>query len=133
MKYIPVLSFLFMLGACVTPQKAVMQTWKITDVVFLDSLNTLPEPQKKMLTNNLLTNVQFSFLADSIYKVKSGSEQVNGKWWLSADKKTLFTTTPMGTVESKVHELKKKSFKFESNGELNQAFLFTCAPVTDKK
>jgi hypothetical protein len=124
---------LVFLSACMSPQKTLQRTWRIDDVVFLDSLNTLPEQQKKMLTYNLKKNLQFTFLRDSAYQVHSGSEIVNGKWWLSSDKKSLFTTTQQGTVESKIYELKKKQFQFESAGELNQSFLFTCSPVTDKK
>jgi hypothetical protein len=124
---------LLFLAACMSPQKALLKTWKIDDVVFLDTLNTIPEQQKKMLTHNLVKNLQFTFLKDSAYQVISGTEIVNGKWWLSGDKKSLFTTTQQGTVESKIYELKKNTLKFESIGELNQSFLFTCSPVTDKK
>jgi hypothetical protein len=124
---------LILLAACMSPQKALMRTWKIDEVVFLDSLNTLPEEQKKMLTHNLKKNLQFTFLRDSAYQVRSEDETVNGKWWLSADKQTLFTTTQQGMVESKIYELKKSTLQFESDGDLNQSFLFTCIPVIDKK
>src|SRR5687768_2585561 len=130
-KLIPLL--LVFLAACMSPQKALMRTWKIDDVVFLDSLNTLPEQHKTMLTYNLKKNLQFTFLPDSAYQVRSPDETVNGKWWMSADKKSLFTITQQGTVQSKIYELKKGSFQFESVGDLNQSFLFTCSPVTDKK
>jgi hypothetical protein len=124
---------LIFLAACLSPQKTLLKTWKIDDVVFLDSLNTLGEQQKKMLTYNLKKNLEFTFLPDSVYQVKSGAEIVNGKWWLSADKKSMFTTTAQGTVQSKIYELKKGIFKFESAGDLNQSFLFTCSPTTAKK
>ncbi len=135
MKYPLLVSSLFFLAACSTPQKAILQTWKITDVQFLDSLNTLSEKQKDIITSKLKNDIQFTFLADSAYQILSGTEVINGKWWFSADKKTLFTTTKENTVSSKIYELKKKGFKFESAGEdMNQSFLFTCIPfVTDKK
>ncbi len=108
---------LILIAGCLSPKKALLHTWKIDDVVFLDSLNTLPEQQKKILAYNLKKNLQFTFLPDSAYQVHSGSEIVNGKWWLNADKKLLFTTTPQGTVESKIYELKKSSFKsFQHSG-----------------
>jgi hypothetical protein len=129
-KLIPLL--LIFIAAC-SPQKALLRTWKIDDVMFIDSLNTLPEEQKKMLTHNLKSNLQFTFLPDSAYQVRTGSEIVNGKWWLSKDKKTLFTTTQQGTIESKISELNKSKLRFESAGEMNQSFLFSCSPVTDKK
>ena len=134
MKHLFVLSIPFFLTACSTPQKAILQTWKINDVQFLDSLNTLPEMQKDIITLKLKKDIQFSFLPDSVFQVLSGSEIRNGRWWFSADKKTLFTSTQQKTIESKIYELKKKSFRFESAGDINQSFLFTCSPlVTDKK
>ena len=133
MKYIYVILLPFLMS-CTSQHKLIMQTWKITDVVFLDSLNTISTPQKTMMANELKKSIQFTFLADSAYQVKSGNDMINGRWWFSKDKKSLFTTTQEGTVESKIHELKKANFKFESMSELNQSFLFTCSPVsTDKK
>ena len=135
MKYLFIASIPFFLAACSTPQKAILQTWKITDVQFIDSLNTLPEKQKDIITSKLKKDIQFAFLPDSVYQVVSSTEVINGKWWFSADKKTLFTTAKEKTISSKIYELKKKGFKFESTGEdINQSFLFTCSPlVTDKK
>ncbi len=134
MKYLVMVCSLFFLAACSVPQKAILQTWKITDVQFLDSLNTLPEKQKSIIASKLKNDIQFSFLADSAYQVISGSEVINGRWWFSVDKKTLFTTTQQKIVESKIYELKKKGFKFESAGDMYQSFLFTCIPaITEKK
>lgn len=101
----------------------------------MDTLNTLPEKQKDIIATKLKNDIQFAFLPDSVYQVVSGTEVINGKWWFSADKKTLFTNAKEKTISSKIHELKKKGFKFESAGEdVNQSFLFTCIPVvTDKK
>lgn len=134
MKYIFIISVLFFLASCSTPQKAILQTWKITDVQFMDTLNTLPEKQKDIIATKLKNDIQFAFLPDSVYQVVSGTEVINGKWWFSADKKTLFTNAKEKTISSKIYELKKKGFKFESEGDMNQSFLFTCIPlVTDKK
>ena len=100
----------------------------------LNDSKQLSEKQRNIITSKLKNDIQFSFLSDSAYQVLSGSEVINGRWWFSADKKTLFTTTQQKTVESKIYELKKKGFRFESAGDLNQSFLFTCSPiVTDKK
>ena len=130
-KLFPIVLILF--AACISPQKALMQTWKIEDIVFLDSLNTFTIEQKTTLTNNLKNDIQFSFLADSVYRVKGKEQAVDGKWWFSADKKTLFTTNPQGTIESKIYELKKIKFRFESQGDKNQSFVFICSPVTGTK
>ena len=128
-----IILFLFFAG-CNTPGKVIMQTWKIDDVIFLDSLNTFSQQQKLMIKNKLTTKGEFKFLRDSIYQISNGNETVNGRWWLANGNKSLFTTTSQKTVESKIHELKKRSFKFESQGEVNQSALFICSPVvTDRK
>ena len=131
-KLIPLL--LCILAACASPQKVLMRTWKIDDIVFIDTLNPYPAKEKQMLTNKLKKTVQFTFLSDSAFQVRSGDEVVNGKWWLSADKKSLFTTTgDKGLVEAKIYEVKKSLFKFETASGINQTFIFSCSPVTDKK
>jgi hypothetical protein len=121
------------LTACMSPKKALLKTWKIDDIVFLDSLNRVPEQQKTALEQSLKTDFQFSFLPDSAYQVRTPVETIKGKWWLSGDKKSIHTTTPQGTIESKIHSLKENSLQFESAAGLNQSFLFICSPVTDRK
>lgn len=132
MKYLAIISVCF-LAACTPSQKLLMQTWRVTDVVFLDSLNTITEKQKKILTYNLKKDMQFSFLPDSAYQVKNVNDVINGKWWLSKNKKSLFTTNQQGIMESKIYELKKDQLKFESKGDFNQSFVFTCVPLTTGK
>ena len=134
MKYLFAAITIFFLGACTSPKKALMQTWRITNVVFLDSLNTVTQKQKDLFTYKLMGDVQFTFLKDSAYQVHNGSEVVNGKWWFSGNKKMLFTTTPQVTVQSKIYQLDMKGFKFESAGDLGPDIVFTCVPAaTDKK
>ncbi len=125
--------WLLVLTACVSPKKALMQSWKIDDVVFLDSLNTMTPEQKMILTRNLKNDIRFEFLADSVYRVTTSEETVKGKWWFSKDKKVLFTVNEQGTIESKIHELKKDKLRFESSSEHDQSFIFTCSPVTGSK
>ena len=124
------------IASCSTPQKLICNTWKIDEVQFLDSLNTFTPSQKEMLTKALKTNLNFTFLPDSTYRVVSGGETHNSKWWMTTGKaeKILYTVTPEGKIaEGKIIELKKNFFRFESNTEVNQGFLFTCSPATTKK
>ena len=133
MKYFPAILLLLFLATCSSPQKILMRTWKIDNVDFLDTLNTLSQQQKMMATQELTKNLHFTFLPDSMYQVTSKNEVINGKWWMSADKKTMFTSTKQGDAQSKVIELKKKKFKFESAGEMNQTFRFYCTPAPTTK
>ena len=105
------ISCICFLAACSSPQKLLQQTWKVDDVVFLDSLNTLSPKQVDMLLNKVKADVVFTFLPDSAFQVKHGNDVSNGKWWFGAGKRSLFTSTQENTVESKIYELKKKYFK----------------------
>jgi hypothetical protein len=119
--------------SCSSPQKLLMQEWKVDTVEFIDSLNTLTPAQKTSLTENLKNKVRFTFLPDSVFQVKNENEILKGKWWLSKDKKHLVTDINGKSAEAEIYLLKKKSFRIESEGELNQTFIFNCIPVTNTK
>ena len=69
MKYFPAILLLLFLAACSSPQKILMRTWKIDNVDFLDTLNTLSQQQKMMVTQELTKNLKFTFMPDSLYQV----------------------------------------------------------------
>jgi len=131
----PALLLLFV-ASCSSPVKMMCNTWKVDDVQFLDSLNTFTPAQKEMLTKSIKTTLVFTFSADSSYQVRSSGEVHNNKWWLVTTKngKLFYTTTPEGKMaEAKILELKKNYLQFESAGEENQSFRFTCSPIPAKK
>jgi len=133
MKYCFPLLLLFLMASCSSPVKMMCRTWKINDVQFLDSLNTFTPAQKEMLTKSLKTNITFTFFPDSSYQVTSSGEVHNSKWWFTAGKNGFYTITPEGkTIEGRILELKKNYLRFESAGEENQNFRFTCSPVISK-
>lgn len=112
------------------------RTWKIDDVLFLDSLNTLTQSQKELVTKNLKTDLLFTFNHDSTYLVRNAGTMTNSKWWFTGNIKsnTLFTQGPDGKiVKSKIIKLTKNYLQFESEGQENQSFLFTCSPVIGSK
>lgn len=126
---------LCIVAGCSSPSKLFLNTWRVNEVTFIDSLNTLTDLQKKNLAGDLKKNLQFTFYADSAFQVRNANDVVNGKWWLSRDKQTLFTQMQGQITPAKVHEVKKGILRFESAGEYNQTFIFDCLPVvpTGKK
>ncbi len=133
MKYAVSFFLLCLIAACSSPSKVLLKTWKIDDVQFLDSLNTFTPDQKEMVTKSLKTDLNFTFLPDSAYVVKSAGTTINSKWWYTGKKKnyTLYTIGSDGkTVKSKIIKLTKDYFQFEAKADdENQSFLFTCSPV----
>ncbi len=120
---------------CSSSSKLLLNTWRVNEITFVDSLNTLTDLQKKNLAGDLKKNLQFTFYADSAFQVRNANDVVNGKWWLSRDKQTLFTQMQGQITPAKVYEVKKGLLRFESAGEYNQTFIFDCLPVatTGKK
>lgn len=125
---------LLLIAGCTSSNKLLLHTWRVNEVTFVDSLNTLTDLQKKNLSVDLKKNLQFTFYHDSAFQVRNANDVVNGKWWLSTDRKILFTQMQGQITPAKVYEIKKGLLRFESAGEYNQTFIFDCLPVTtDKK
>lgn len=124
----------FLIASCSTPEKMLQRAWKVNDVALIDSSNNLTQMQKEVLSNALRHDVIFSFGADSVYKVSSGGRpSADGKWYLSADKKTLFTTTREMKVESKILGLTKYYLEFQSKDNNDRYMKFSCSPTGEKK
>jgi hypothetical protein len=132
-KIIPLL-IIAALASCSSPVKLLSKTWKITDLTFDADKNSFNSRQQAEIRQQLLHETDFTFKPDSSYIVHKKDETVNGKWWFSSDKKTLYTTNQtMGLIDSKIIKLNGKTLAFETVNKNGQKMIFTCLPVTDKK
>ena len=135
MRYIICL-LLFALASCSSPAKLLCRTWKIDDVQFKDSLNTLTQSQKDLVSKSLKSDLLFTFKSDSTYLVRNSGNTTTSKWWFTGNKKvnTLYTQGDDGKiVKSKINKVTKTYLQFESEGQEKQSFLFTCSPTKDSK
>ena len=135
MRYIICL-LLFALASCSSPTKLLCRTWKIDDVQFKDSLNTLTQSQKDLVSKSLKSDLLFTFKVDSTYLVRNAGNTTTSKWWFTGNKKvnTLYTQGDDGKiVKSKIYKVTKTYLQFESEGQEKQSFLFTCSPTKDSK
>jgi hypothetical protein len=131
---LPFLTALFFIGSCASTEKMLTKTWKIDEVVFMDSVSAYNAEQKAEIVKQLTHNISFSFSADSNYAMSSGSEKTNTKWWLSNDKKAFFTISPQEKViESEILKLNKKSLEFITHEKGDNSYKFVCSLVKASK
>lgn len=122
-------TLLLFFAACSSPQKLLLNTWKIEDIEFIDSLNTFTAEQKKNMKEELKANFFIRFQPDSVYTATHVRKDITGKWWFDTKKKTLYTTNRKdGTVISKIYELSKDRLKFETSNEEYLTFIYTFSP-----
>ncbi len=125
---------LLFLAACSSPQKLLLNSWKIDDVVFIDSLNTFTPEQKQNINSELKNSFDITFVADSTFHVHHNGKLIKGTWFYEAKQKLLYSNTPdEGRAVSIVYELKKDLLKFETGNNEHQRFIYTCSPDTKKK
>ncbi len=126
--FVPAL--LLLLCACSSPQKLLLKSWKIDDVVYIDSLNTFTPEQKQNISSELKNSFDITFLADSTFHVHHNGKLIKGTWFYDTKAKKLYSNTPEeGKAVSTVYELKKDLLKFETGNDEHQRFIYTCSPA----
>src|ERR1700751_3138255 len=109
----PVIVFaclILLLASCATPEKLISRKWTVVEASVNDSLNPLSQMQKEILNTALTKNVFFTMKPDSTYIVQSNKQIVTGKWWFSANKKTVYTVPGESSkVDAKILKLSKQS------------------------
>ncbi|MCX6199606.1 MAG: hypothetical protein NTY88_10375 [Bacteroidetes bacterium] len=130
--YIPVA--LLFLTACSSPQKLLLKSWKIDEVVFIDSLNAYTAEQKQNISSEFKNSFDITFLADSTFLVHHNGNAIIGTWFYDAKQKLIYSHTPNeGRAVSTVYELKKDFFKFATGNSEHQRFVYSCSPASAKQ
>lgn len=75
---------------------------------------------------------KFQFKRDSVYELTTGSTQRQGKWWLSSDKKKLYTVLDGDTSTIVITTLTKKVFAFDPQNDAGEIDAIICYPTTTK-
>ena len=134
MKAFVLILAVFLVAGCTSPQKLLQQTWKIDDIVFIDSLNTFTADQKKNMLTELRSSFSIHFLADSIYTATNQNKTLEGRWWVDKRRKILYTKNHKdGLVVSKIYELDKTHLKFETSNQEYLTFIYSCSPKVATK
>ncbi len=127
--YIPVALLFF--AACSSPQKLLLKSWKIDEVIFIDSVNTFTPQQKQNISSELKNAFDLTFLADSTFHVHHNGKLLKGTWYYDVKQKLLYSNTPdEGRAVSKVYELKKDLLTFETGNADHQRFIYSCSPAS---
>lgn len=122
-------AMLLFLCACSSPKKLLLKSWKIDEVVFVDSLNSFTPEQKQNISTELKNSFDIAFFADSTFHVHHNGKLIKGTWLYDTKQKLLYSNTPNeGRAVSKVHEIKKDLLKFETGNFEHQRFLYVCSP-----
>ena len=126
---------LMLLASCVSREKLIARSWKFsgmelennTDSTALSFANTISEQWK--------ANLNIELGADSSYTIlqlKEGTA-VHGRWWLSADKKVLFTKTDLGLNQYNVLLLTKNKLDYEMKDPVSgQLFKVSCIAIVHR-
>lgn len=120
---------LLLLAACSSPQKLLLKSWKIDEVVFIDSLHAFTTEQKQNISSELKNSFDITFLADSSFHVHHNGKLIKGTWFYDAKQKLIYSNTPdEGRAASIVYELTKERLKFETGNAEHQRFIYSCSP-----
>lgn len=119
------------LCACTNTAKLICRNWVVTDVQFTPT-GTLNGPEKSSLRYTLTRDFQFHFNMDSTFYVVQNRDTNPGTWWLSEDKKTMFTATNQDTSSATIMELSKKVFAIKPLNTVNNIEKLVCTPTPTK-
>jgi|ERR1043165_4434122 hypothetical protein len=122
-----------LLASCATTEKMLMRQWKVVDVQIVDSLGSLTPTQLEALTRTMKQDLVFNVGPDSAYHVAIGKNTVAGKWWLSPDKKTFYTTDGKEVVPGKMISLSKTGFEYEMDATGGLKIHLTCNAIANGK
>ena len=105
-----------LLASCVARQKLVTGSWKFKDIsIESDHKDSASLAFINMAAQQMKANINLTMEADSTYTIMQLKERTatRGKWWLSADKKSLFTQTDLGLNQYKILKLTKGQLVYE--------------------
>lgn len=120
------------LTACSSPEKLLCGHWQANEVKFTArSQYNLPEQNQMRYT--ITRETTFQFKRDSVYELTTQGTLRQGKWWFSADKKTLFTVLDGDTSRTLVTTLNKKVFAFDPQSDAGEIESIICYPSTTAK
>ncbi|MFN8299930.1 MAG: hypothetical protein U0T75_12555 [Chitinophagales bacterium] len=120
------------LSACSSPEKLVCSHWQASEVKFTArSQYNLPEQNQMRYT--ITRDTRFQFKRDSVYELVTNDTQRQGTWWLSVDKKKLYTVLDGDTSTSIITTLTKKVFAFDPQNDAGEIEAIICYPATTAK
>jgi len=121
-----------LLASCASRQKLIVGSWKFKDMKPEAELDSAALAFVTMAADQMKTNLTTTMEADSSYTIMQLKEQraIRGRWWFSADKKTLFTNTDLGYNQYKVLTLTKKELVYETKDNSGRLFKMILVPLT---
>jgi len=124
-----------LLAGCVAREKLVVRSWKFSDLKIESNLDSANMAFATMAGDQMKANISVKMEADSTYTITQLKEQraTRGKWWFSADKKTLFTNTDLGLNKYKVLKLTKNELVYETKDNNNHLYKMTFVAIEDSK
>ena len=124
---------IFFIAGCNTPEKLLSMEWKIVDIQFKQTNNSLTQQQQNTIADKMKNKYNFYFLKDSVFLViQNTNDTTIGKWYLSADKKKLTSITREATSESTILTLNKKEFIIRPERIGGSVEKIICVPKSTK-
>lgn len=124
---------MFFITGCNTPEKLLSMDWKIADIQFKQTNNSLTQQQQNAIADKMKNKYNFYFLKDSVFLViQNTNDTTIGKWYLSADKKKLTSITSEATSESTILKLNKKEFVVQPERVGGSVEKIICVPKSTK-
>lgn len=119
------------LAACSSPEKLICSHWTANEVRFT-TRSQYNVPEQNQMRYQITRDNKFQFKRDSVYELTTGSTQRQGRWWLSSDKKKLYTVLDGDTSTIVITTLTKKVFAFDPQNDAGEIDAIICYPTTTK-
>jgi hypothetical protein len=122
-----------LLGSCAPRQKLLTGSWKFKDITNESVTDSASMVFINAATEQMRANLNITMEADSTYTIMQLKEKTatRGKWWLSADKKSLFTQTDLGLTKYRILKLTKTQLVYETKDPVSgQLMKMTCVNLT---
>jgi len=122
-----------LLASCAPRQKLITGSWKFNDITPESIKDSSSMAFINTATEQMKANLNLTLEADSTYTIMQLKERtaVRGKWWLSADKKSLFTQTDLGLTKYKILKLTKTQLVYETKDPVSGMLMkMSCVNLT---